>query len=179
MRAQRSSRRVGIGEVGLVVNVVASPLCNTWGRVERATHAGGVGIQGEVGANGAGRATEESAGRESCVELVEGPGSGIGDLSLSSSDEERCDGLDTSVDIAEQCGDVEVRREQLRSTRNDDVGGVDLEVAARQSLCSTPWGGTPVPTLRGPLLRNVLEVTVLVELPADNCRDRLVVSDTT
>ena len=169
-------------EVHLVVNVVASVGGLSRRRVDGTTSPAGAGVE-EVGAivvvgrqsvQGATKSTDTKDGRE----LAQSPVSCLTSILLISGETERGDGADALEDIAKNVGDVEVGGKELGSTGNDDVGGVDLEEGIGESLDSTVREATAVPVL-GPLLRNVLEVaSLVVELPAYNGRDRLVVGNT-
>lgn len=172
------------GEVGTVVNVVLHPLnlASRW--CKWSTGLGRVlvesGVVGAVRAEGVHRTSQEGSSRESIVELVQSPLSSSSNLSLSASNEQRCNGVETLVDFTHDGGSVEVGSQERAGTGNDDVLGVDVDVASDESLHGTPRSGTSVPSLLGPLLRDVLKVaSLLIELGADDGGDGLVVWNTT
>jgi len=168
-------------EVHLVVNVVASVGSLGRRRVDGTTSLAGAGEEDAVAVvvrRQSVQRTAKGTNAEDGRELAQSPVSGLTSILLISSETERSDGADTLEDVAENVGDIEVGSKELRSTRDDNVGGVDLEEGIGESLDSTVRVATAVPVL-GPLLGNVLEVaSLLIELPADNGGHGLVVGNT-
>lgn len=96
-----------IGEVSLVVDVVARVRGHGWWWAEGSSFGGRVGVD-VVGAEGGSWASENGAGETDTCQFAEGPGDGCFGCFNVTGEFERGDRVDAHDEVAEEGGDVEV-----------------------------------------------------------------------
>jgi hypothetical protein len=113
------------GEVCLVINIIPRIRQNTWRWAQWTTSRVRVRKE-EVIRESAGRATKNSARQVRVKDAQDSSQSGRSSL-FRSSKEERNDGVDALVDVAEDRGDVEVWSAELSNRHADWIFGVDVD----------------------------------------------------